>query len=89
MQIPILPISILFLVFHVSSLPLFFMSVFSERINPAWTQEGESILTMFVVQNTSGLFECGLGVSLADAEMLPGFLQSRNTHIHTHIHSYI
>lgn len=86
MQIPILPINILFRFFHISSLPLFFMCVFSARIIPVWTQEGESILTMFVVQNTSSLFERGPGVSLADSEILPGFLFSRE--IHTHIFIY-
>lgn len=89
MQIPILPNSILFPFFHISSLPLFFMCVFSARINPVWTQEGQSILTMFVVQNTSGLFKCGPGACSADAEIMPGFLQSSNIHIHTHTYTYI
>lgn len=84
MQISIFPVSTLFQLFSISSLPLFFMYLFSSMIKPVWIQEGIRILTTSVLQGASDLLQCGPGMCLADAQMMPGFLQSRNNWITKH-----
>ena len=84
MQISVLPVSTLFKAFSISSLPLFSCTYFSARINSVWIQQAVSILTMSEVKGTSDLLQCGPGMCLADARIMPGFLQSRNNWITKH-----